>query len=331
MIKAFVFGKFMPFHKGHEAMIRFALNQSDFLSVLICCSDKEALAGTLRKQWINQTFVGATGLEVDVLEYLESELPNTSVSSQAVSEVWARLFKKRYPDHNLLITSEPYGEFVAGFMGIAHLNFDLKRKTVPISASLIRQFPIANWDFIPAVVKPHYTIKVAVLGTESTGKTMLSEKLADFYGCGLVPELGRELIPDSREFNFEDLELVANAHAAKITEQSAGNHPLVILDTDIHITVSYARFVFQKELSVRETIRDVNQASLYLYLNNDVPYVQDGTRLSLEERNLLDQSHRQILTERNIEFVEISGSWEERFQQAKLQIDSLLYPTKELR
>jgi HTH-type transcriptional repressor of NAD biosynthesis genes len=330
MIKALVFGKFMPFHKGHEAMIRFALSRADFLSVLVCCSDQEEIAGTLRKQWICHTFAGTEGLEVEVLDYQESEFPNTSVSSRAVSKVWAQLFKEHYPDHNLLITSEPYGEFVADFMGIEHLAFDSKRSTVPISASLIRQFPIANWDFIPAAVRPFYALKVAILGTESTGKTMLSEKLADFYHCGLVLEIGRELIPDSREFNFEDLHLVAEAHATKITEQSAGNHPLIILDTDIHITESYARFVFQKELSVSEAIRNVNQASLYLYLNNDVPYVQDGTRLSLEERNLLDQSHRQILAERNIDFVEISGNWEERFQQAKLQIDRFLYPIEEL-
>jgi HTH-type transcriptional repressor of NAD biosynthesis genes len=44
MIKAFVFGKFYPFHKGHEAMINFALSKCDFLSVLVCSSDKEKTA-----------------------------------------------------------------------------------------------------------------------------------------------------------------------------------------------------------------------------------------------------------------------------------------------
>ncbi len=39
------------------------------------------------------------------------------------------------------------------------------------------------------------------------------------------------------------------------------------------------------------------KADLYLYLNNDVKYVQDGTRLSKNERDLLDISHRQILIE----------------------------------
>ena len=45
-------------------------------------------------------------------------------------------------------------------------------------------------------------------------------------------------------------------------------------------------------------------------------YVQDGTRLCESDRNLLDLSHRQILTQHNIEIVEITGDWEQRFEQA---------------
>jgi HTH-type transcriptional repressor of NAD biosynthesis genes len=55
MIKAFTFGKFLPFHKGHEAMINFALTECDFLSVLVCCSDKENINGEVRKKWIDNS------------------------------------------------------------------------------------------------------------------------------------------------------------------------------------------------------------------------------------------------------------------------------------
>ena len=53
-------------------------------------------------------------------------------------------------------------------------------------------------------------------------------------------------------------------------------------------------------------------------------YVQDGTRLSKNERDLLDVSHRQILTDHNINFVEINGNWEERFERALKEIDLIL-------
>jgi HTH-type transcriptional repressor of NAD biosynthesis genes len=55
MTKGFVFGKFLPFHKGHEAMIKFALTKCDFLTVLVCCSDKESIPDTFRKSWIEKT------------------------------------------------------------------------------------------------------------------------------------------------------------------------------------------------------------------------------------------------------------------------------------
>jgi HTH-type transcriptional repressor of NAD biosynthesis genes len=52
MTKAFVFGKYLPFHKGHEAMIKFALTKCDLLTVLVCCSDKESIPDTVRNSWI---------------------------------------------------------------------------------------------------------------------------------------------------------------------------------------------------------------------------------------------------------------------------------------
>ena len=55
MVKGFVFGKFLPFHKGHQAMINFALGHCDFLTVLVCASDKETISGEPRKGWIEKT------------------------------------------------------------------------------------------------------------------------------------------------------------------------------------------------------------------------------------------------------------------------------------
>src|SRR5690348_9766336 len=109
MTKAFVFGKFLPFHQGHEAMINYALTKCDFLTVLVCCSDKETIPGTVRSSWIQKSFQNDKKVEVRIFNYLESELPNTSETSKQVSETWAKIFKLQFPDYSLLITSEEYG------------------------------------------------------------------------------------------------------------------------------------------------------------------------------------------------------------------------------
>jgi len=324
MVKAFVFGKFLPFHKGHEAMINFASNQCDFLTVLICCSDKESISEYIRKGWIEKNFTHCNNIEVKTFNYLESELPNTSVSSREVSKKWAEKFKMLFPDYDLLITSEKYGDYVASFMGIKHIVFDIPRQLFPISATTIRKNLFAYWNLLPNSVKPDFAIKVVILGTESTGKTTLSEKLARHYKCTLVQEAGRDIVADSNFFSFDDLTLIASEHAKRIDNAILGISPLIVIDTDIHVTKSYSNFAFGRELKVDEQIFNSNRANLYLYLNNDVEYVQDGTRLSETDRNLLDLSHREILKQHSIDLVEISGNWEQRFEKAVKQIDKII-------
>ncbi|MBC8084053.1 MAG: AAA family ATPase [Hymenobacter sp.] len=322
-IRAFVFGKFMPFHEGHARLIDFARQHCRCLTVLVCASDQEALPGRVRQAWLQETYAAAAAVEIRLLEYQESELPNTSETSLAVATVWADKFRVLLPDYSLVVTSEPYGELVAARMGIRHLAFDVARGLVPVSASVIRQNPAAYWHFLPASVKPYYVRKVVVLGTESTGKTTLATQLAAHFRATLVPEAGRDLIADSTRFSLADLYAVAIEHARRIRLAQVGASPLVVIDTDIHITQSYARLMGERELVVPPDVYALNRADLYLYLSPDVPFVQDGTRLPAPDRLRLDRSHRRVLQECGIAVVEIGGSWEQRFQRAVQLLEAL--------
>lgn len=323
MTKGFVFGKFLPFHKGHQAMIEFALEKCDLLSVLICASDKENISGDVRKKWIEETFKTGKKPEVLLFNYKEEELINSSVPSREASNAWAKEFKKVFPLHTVLVTSEVYGDYVADAMGIKHIPFDLAREIVPCSASMIRNDIQKCWNYLPASVKPYYCKKIVILGTESTGKSTLSKNLASHFNATLVAEAGRDLIEDSNEFTVDDLYKVANEHARRIEEAAKGESALIVIDTDVHITQSYARCFFKKPLVLDEWIYDSNKADLYLYLCNDVPHVQDGTRMQENERNLLDKSHRETLALYTIDFIEIKGSWENRLQNAIQCIEAL--------
>lgn len=324
MVKAFVFGKFLPFHKGHEAMINFALTKCDFLTVLVCCSDKENISAETRKNWIDKTFESFQKIEVKVFNYSENELPNTSVSSQEVSKLWSERFMNFFPDYDLVITSEEYGNYVASFMGIKHIAFDIHRQSYPVSATAVRKDLFNNWNFLPQSVKPYFAIRIVILGTESTGKTTLSENLVKHYNCSVVKEAGRDLIANSNTFEFNDLYLVASEHAKRIDQAVCGESPLIIIDTNIYTTISYAKFIFNRALNVDDRICNSNKADLYLYLNNDVEYLQDGTRLSETDRNLLDLSNREILQEHHVEIVEITGDWEQRFEKAIEHINRVI-------
>ncbi|MEM7367579.1 MAG: AAA family ATPase [Bacteroidota bacterium] len=327
MITGFTCGKFLPFHKGHEALIRFGLEHCDELTVLVCASDQELISGETRAAWIRNTCSQDPGLIVKVLPYKESQLPNTSESSRRVSKIWASEFRRWVPNANIFFSSEPYGAYVADFMNIQHLSFDLSRTTVPVSATQIRENPGAFWEYLPVAVRPNYCKKVVILGTESTGKSTLTKQLANHYKVPFVAEAGRDLISNSREFALEELYLVARAHAGAIAKAVKQGYPLIIVDTDIHITQSYARLFFDKQLEIEEAVYTTNKADIYLYLTADVPLVQDGTRLGEAARQSLDASHRRVLSEYSIKPIEIAGEWEGRKRKAIETIDRLFLPS----
>ena len=326
MTKAFVFGKFMPFHNGHRAMIEYAAEHCDELIVLPCISDKESISGKMRKKWIEQTFKGSSKIKIKLLHYKESELPNTSVTSSDVSKIWSEKFKKILPEVNLLVTSEPYGELVASFMKIRHLCFDISRAQVPVSATKIRNNPYEYWDFLPDVVKPYYQLKVVILGTESSGKTTLAEYLSTNFNAALVREMGRALIPNSEKFEIGDLRKVAAAHHKETVQAIQSLKPLIVMDTDIHITQSYAFYKFGQYLDLPKQWYRTQKADLYLYLLAETPYVQDGTRLKNAARNELDLCHIKTLESFGIGYHVLPADFTERRKKAVGVINQLLCP-----
>jgi HTH-type transcriptional repressor of NAD biosynthesis genes len=310
--KALVFGKFLPFHKGHQAMIEFAAGGSERVLVCVCASQMETLPGKVRVGWMEETFRGRKEIELRLLEYNEVDLPNTSVSSRAVSEGWANKFKLLFPDVDHVVTSEPYGEFVAEFMGIPHRAFNPSRSLVPVSATQIRADVGTHWDFLPDAVKRSYQQKVVLLGTESTGKSTLAKELAKQFGGVAVEEAGRDIIPDSRKFSIEDLHVVVEAQTNRVEAAMNLLRPLVFLDTDLHITQSYAQFAFGTWMDLAKRHYEVQRADLYLYSSADAPFVQDGTRMPAEQRMALDKRHWMTMLEFGLKLEIISGNWNER-------------------
>lgn len=325
MTKAFTFGKYYPFHEGHRALINFALLQCDELTVLVCASNSENISGELRASWIRQSFLGLQKLKIQVYEYSEDELPNTSESSKEVSKIWASQFKRLLPKIDYVITSEKYGDYIADFMGIKHLPFNIARDHTPISATAIRNDLDANWSFLPYSVKSSFIKKVVILGTESSGKSTLCKTLSKHFNCDFVPETARSINAHSNECTFSDLTRIADAHSEAIKETiSSSKRPLILIDTDINTTESYANFLFQKELITDQRVKDTNQADLYLYLDNDCEYIQDGTRLSFSDRDQLNLSHLKTLKKNNVNYIKIGGDWNARRELAIKLIDKLV-------
>jgi HTH-type transcriptional repressor of NAD biosynthesis genes len=320
-----VLGKFLPLHKGHIALVDFALRHCDQLIVLLCSSRFEVIPGIVRKQWLLETFAANNRIRVELTEYNEEELPNTSVSSRDVSEKWAAYLGKAFPEMNMFFSSEPYGDYVAAFLNIPHICFDQPRIGNPVSASAILRDPFTLWEYISPAARPWFVKKICISGSESTGKTTLTEKLAHYFNTTFVPEMAREVIGKTEEVVFDDLIKIATLHAKTINERIKQADKLLICDTDVYITKSYSKYLFNQPLQTPDWIIQANRFALYIFLETDCPYVQDGTRLPPEERNKLGEFHKQELQQAGINYISVGGNWQQRFERSKQIIDVIFF------
>lgn len=323
-----VFGKFLPYHRGHEALIQFAIERCWRVHVVICAADRttggsEEILGEERLMWLQAHHILENRVKIHLLHYDENELPNTSVSSREVSQVWAAKFKEVVPQVTAVFTSEPYGDFLAEYMGIDHISFDPGRNKVPVSATAIREKPLTNWEYLPEMVRTYFVKRIAIVGTESTGKSVLAEKLAKHFSSRYVPERGRELIPDSQKTTLDDLYKVIEAQAFAVVSSLLDADKVIFMDTGLPTTCSYARYMFGEELQVSEKHQNDLRADLYLLLEADAPYVQDGTRLEKHDRDAL-QSALELELE-GLPVVRIGGrDWQERTKRAIEVVEEFL-------
>ncbi len=328
MIRGLLLGKFMPFHTGHIALIDFALQHTDQLDVLVCANAGESIDGHTRFLWVKNYYAANAAVHVHLVNYHRDLLPATSESSPASAQKWAAWLQRHYPGISMFISSEPYGEFVAGYLGITHLCFDEKRKQVAVSATAIRAQPFKYWAFIPELVRPYFVKKIAIVGLESTGKSVLTARLADHYNTVFVPEAGREIVDTTQSCTLADLYTIAAMHANAIIEKTTIANKILFADTESTITRSYGNYLFKETIALADWVNEANRFDLYLFLETDCPFVQDGTRLEVAEREKLNASHKETFARQGILYHTITGHWQQRFETAVKLINRAFFEEK---
>lgn len=173
-------------------------------------------------------------------------------------------------------------------------------------------------------------IRVVITGSECTGKTTLAQALADRYRVPCVPEYVRQFV-DAKGAppEYEDVGAIARGQmdledkaAARVPVRAAG---LIVQDTDLISTIVYSHHYYGDcPRWIGDALR-VRVPGLYLLAGIDVPWVPDGDmRDRRDRREEMQELFRSALIERGLEFVEISGSRDERVMAATAAIDPLL-------
>ena len=174
--------------------------------------------------------------------------------------------------------------------------------------------------------------KIVIIGPESTGKSILSEQLANHFGTKWVPEYAREyLTKHGMNYTYDDLLIIAEGqlkledNIVRIVAQSANDKP-VIIDTDMYVMKVWAEFVFQK---CHQFILDqivARQYDLYLLCNIDLPWWEDPLRgyPDKEPREQHYRIYKDILINQSTPWVEIYGGYADRLQKAIASIDGMV-------
>ena len=328
MIVGFIGGKFLPFHSGHEYAIRQAARQVDKLYVVLSSSevrDKQIckqdncsyIPAATRMSWLGRTFSD----DENNIQIVNVEDPFGD--SDYDWDKGADLIKGSITENiDVVFSSEPSYEmhFKKNFPLAKHIVIDPDRVNHPISATMIRQNPFRYWNFIPQAVRPFFAKKVAVVGTESCGKTTLCKNLAKIFDTTWVPEYGRDICYAYKNHLTEAVfdEIVMKQYM--LDEDALYDaRKFILIDSEAVVSQYYLGEYFPgKHSEFIDVFVKKQDIDLYIFLEPDVPWISDGLRFlgNPEVRKVNNNKLKELFNSYNIPFKTVAGNYEERLVRA---------------
>ena len=156
------------------------------------------------------------------------------------------------------------------------------------------------------------TVRVVVTGPECTGKTTLAADLARTFDAPWLPEMARTYAAEraaiGQLLTATDVDLIAQR--AIVSEDAAltAQPPLLVLDTDLLSTVTYARHYYGASSAWLEGEARARLAALYLLCAPDLPWTPDGIRDRPEQREELFAEFERTLSEFRADVIVIRGT-----------------------
>jgi len=165
-------------------------------------------------------------------------------------------------------------------------------------------------------------IKIAITGPESTGKSLLSQQLADRYNTAWVPEFARVyLLNIERPYNYDDILEIAKGQqkSEEAFEPIAGK--ILFSDTELLVTKIWCDVKYGKCHPWIEEQVKMQDYDLYLLMDVDLPWEYDPMREHPESRDFLLNLYRKHLDELGFRYHLISGIGKERMKNAIRVVD----------
>lgn len=317
-----VLGKFYGLHNGHLYLIDTALENSEMVHVIVCHNPKQSIPGKIRVKALREIYKNNPNVIIHSGD--DRGMPQYDYECETLDEFysyWVPFVHQFVNDLDVVFTSEDYGDDFARYLGIEHFLVDKERKKYPISGTKIRTNPFTNWEFIPNEIKPYFVKRIAIMGPESVGKSTLTEKLANHFNTNFVEEWGRTVFErNGNKVTIDDFIPISTGRQKIEDMRINHSNKLIFCDTEDITTYLFSKMYCETNHKVEswfiDTLNKKKKYDLYILLKQDCDAIQDGTRQFLEERSKHYKEIKLQLENRNCDFIEIGGSWSNRFDKS---------------
>lgn len=163
------------------------------------------------------------------------------------------------------------------------------------------------------------TIKIAITGSESTGKTTLVKSLAKYFSGLYLEEYAREYIANlTRPYILEDILKIAQIQKKREENILRQNPNFFFSDTELLVTKVWSKNAFDKVPQWIESQLQKQDYDLYLLTNIDLDWEYDPQREHPKENQRLFffNWYQEELEKYNFPYKIISGQGKRRFQNA---------------
>jgi cytidyltransferase-related domain len=326
-------GSFNPLHLGHVNDIVRASSYVDELYLILSVTDDiKEIDHRIRYMWLKQ--LASYMPNIKVIEIFDdSKGKDVYDWNQGRDDIIAAIGKPI----NVVFCGDDYkgtNRFESLYPN-SEIHY-FSRSEINISSTEIRNNPYQKFEYLPNIVKPYYTKKVMIVGTESCGKSTLVRNLGLAYNTTYVEEVGRDICEEAGGIDNmmpEHYEEILYKHKVREQEMFKLANKVLFIDTEALITLYYYKLQFGESDEYKEAFErlarataDLNKYDLWLYLEPDVKWVQDGTRTYGDDlvREQNNKTLKGILDELGIKYECIKGTYEERFIKSKELVDKML-------
>lgn len=339
-------GHFEPLHLGQMRSILEAAGQAKTLHIVIMAHPSPHPDFTITLQdkarWLQMACADLAFIHIHTTDQIELPL-HEHVADVHIDVAVSNAKLQRLAE--ALALPEKTVLFVADNHPLAQSGIQEQLQMPVVTTSLQPEFdsyaiarnPVAHWSALHPQARGDYTKTVAIVGGESSGKTTLVHKLANYYGASFALEMGRlyvgtDLGGSEIGLQYSDYGPIALNHAQAIRDAAAvATAPITIVDTDFVTTQAFCEEYEGRRHPFVAACIDEFRLDHTIMLDNNTPWVDDGMRSlgTPEARGRFEQRLVDIFARHDIKpHMVDQPDYDARYQQALLYIDQHIYGKK---